>query len=73
MKKFDLGQTISILANVGVIAGIVFLAIEVAQNTESLEETRNLAIAQAQQDRASDLDESFRSLANSETVLVKFC
>jgi hypothetical protein len=29
MKKLDLGQTIGILANIGVIAGIVFLAIEV--------------------------------------------
>jgi hypothetical protein len=33
MKKIDLGQTIQILANVGVIAGIVFLAIEVRTNT----------------------------------------
>ena len=28
MKKIDLGQTIAILANIGVIAGIVFLAVE---------------------------------------------
>lgn len=34
MKKIDLGQTIQILANVGVIAGIVFLAIELQQNNE---------------------------------------
>ena len=34
MKKIDLGQTITILANVGVIAGIVFLAIELRQNNE---------------------------------------
>jgi len=33
MKKIDLGQTISIFANVGVIAGIVFLAFEIRQNT----------------------------------------
>jgi len=33
MKKFDFGQTIAMLANVGVIAGIVFLAIELRQNT----------------------------------------
>jgi len=36
LKKLDLGQTISILANVGVIAGIVFLAVEVQQNNELL-------------------------------------
>jgi hypothetical protein len=33
MKKIDVGQTISILANIGVIAGIVFLAFELRQNT----------------------------------------
>ena len=36
MKKIDLGQTISILANIGVIAGIIFLAIEIQQNNELL-------------------------------------
>ena len=34
MKKIALGQTIGILANVGVIAGIVFLALELRQNTD---------------------------------------
>ena len=33
MKKLDLGQAVSILANVGVIAGIAFLAFEIRQNT----------------------------------------
>lgn len=33
MKKIDLGQTVTILANIGVIAGIVFLAVELRQNT----------------------------------------
>lgn len=36
MNKIDIGQTISVLANVGVIAGIVFLAIELRQNNELL-------------------------------------
>jgi hypothetical protein len=31
MKKIDLGQTITILANIGVIVGIGFLAIEIQQ------------------------------------------
>ena len=34
MKKIDLGQAIGILANVGVIAGIVFLGMELRQNNE---------------------------------------
>ena len=36
MKKIELGHTITILANIGVIAGIVFLAIELNQNTQQL-------------------------------------
>ena len=37
MKKIDLGQSITILANLGVIAGIVFLGIELRQNNELME------------------------------------
>ncbi len=37
MKKMDLGQAIGVLANIGVIANIVFLAIEINQNTRSEE------------------------------------
>jgi hypothetical protein len=33
MKKIGLGQTIQILANLGVVAGIIFLAFELRQNT----------------------------------------
>ena len=34
MKKIDLGQTVNTIANLGVIAGIVFLAIELDQNRD---------------------------------------
>ena len=34
MKKINLGQATQILTNIGLIAGIVFLGIEVAQNNE---------------------------------------
>ena len=37
MKKVDVGQVIAILANIGVITGIVFLAIEVRQNNLLIE------------------------------------
>ena len=43
MKKFDLAQTITILANLGVIAGLAFLAIEVRTNTA----TNQIAMYQA--------------------------
>jgi len=36
LKKLDLGQTVSIFANVGVIAAILFLAIELQQNNDLL-------------------------------------
>jgi hypothetical protein len=37
MKKIDPGQIAQWLANIGVIAGIVFLGIEIQQNTRSVE------------------------------------
>jgi hypothetical protein len=37
VNKIDLGQTLNTLANVGVIAGIIFLALELNQNNEFLE------------------------------------
>ena len=46
MKKIDLGQTINTLANLGVIAGIIFLAVELRQNQQlTAAQTRN-SIAQ---------------------------
>jgi len=36
LKKLDIGQTITILANVGVVAGILFLAYEIQQNNKFL-------------------------------------
>ena len=50
MKKFDVGQTINTVANVGVIAGIVFLAFEVDQNNALMEsEARRNRSAYAEQ------------------------
>ncbi len=53
MKKIDLGQTITILANVGVIAGIVFLGLELAQNNELLaaQARYNLRVQRAESNR----------------------
>ena len=36
MKQIDLGQTVTILANLGVIAGIIFLGVELQQNNRLL-------------------------------------
>jgi len=45
MKKPDLGQTISILANIGVLIGILLLAYELRQNTEAIQATTIQSIA----------------------------
>jgi len=45
MKKIDLGQTIAILANIGVIAGIAFLAVEIRQNTRIVQAQTRAQIA----------------------------
>jgi hypothetical protein len=44
MKNIDLGQALGLLANLGVIAGILLLALEIHQNTESMELQREMAL-----------------------------
>lgn len=48
MKKIDLGQTIGILANLGVIAGIIFLAVELQQNNQLSEVQVEMALTATQ-------------------------
>jgi len=43
MKKIDLGQTITIFANAGAIAGIVCLALEIQQDDELLKDQSSYA------------------------------
>jgi hypothetical protein len=50
LKKIDLSQTITILANLGVIAGIVFLGIEINQNTASNQSAVRQSMAQSEVD-----------------------
>ena len=54
MKKLDLGQAMHILANLGVIAGIVLLAVELNQNNELL---RNQARYNVHLARSGELDQ----------------
>jgi hypothetical protein len=54
MKKIDVGQAIAVLANIGVIAGIVFLAIEIRQDNAM----NQITIENAAQEHFS----TFRSL-----------
>jgi hypothetical protein len=67
LKKLDLGQSITILANLGVIAGIVFLGFELQQNNQ-------LLTAQARSTRlAVRLDEHLLPVRNENlaNVLIK--
>jgi arylsulfatase A-like enzyme len=59
MKKIGSSQMIAIVANVGVIAGIIFLAIEVNQNTAMIE-------AEMSQSRAETALGIAQSLYNSD-------
>ncbi len=47
MKNIDLGRTLSVLANLGVITGIVFLGVELRQNNELLVKEAQRARAQS--------------------------
>ena len=58
MKKIDLGQSITILANIGVIAGIVFLAVELRQNNRVLSAQAQFNILQNRTSGISALSES---------------
>jgi len=61
MKKIDLGQAVQTLANFGVIAGIVFLAFEIQQNTE-------MTRAQMTQSRADNAVVLAEAAFNSEYI-----
>ena len=51
MKKIDLGQTIGIVANVGVIAGLLLLAFELNQNREITEAQTRHQVSQSMVDQ----------------------
>ena len=48
MRKIDFGQSVTLLANIGVIAGIVFLAMELRQNTAAIQGATYQALADGQ-------------------------
>ena len=64
MKKIDAAQTVNIVANIGVIAGIIFLGFEVSQNNSLLE-------SQARQNRANGARELNSAIYSEETGLAR--
>ena len=67
MKKIDLGQTVGILANIGVIAGIVFLALELQQNNELMEAEARAASS----DRRTEIPQLVSVNTELANILVK--
>ena len=52
MDTDRMNRWLTLVANIAVVAGIIFLAVEIRQNTESIDESRRLASANAYQARA---------------------
>ena len=70
MKKIDLGQTISTLANIGVIAGIVFLGVESSQSTKAVMGATYQTLSSERAERAELLaDSSVMTTAVQKMVL----
>ena len=64
MRKFDLAQIITILANVGVVIGLVFLTLEIRQNNAQMRTQGAYSINQSVEtlNQAVYLDEEFADL-----------
>lgn len=58
MKKIDVSQALAILANAGVIAGIIFLALELRQNNSLLEAQTSFAQFSVERERRTRLLEN---------------
>jgi len=61
MKKINVGEALGILSNIGVIAGIVFLAFELQQNNDSLN-------AQSRHNHAMARAGSFDNMSSNEVL-----
>ncbi len=57
MSIIELGALGEFLGSIGVIATLIYLAIQIRQNTHSLDEDRRLAMAQTYQQRATTITE----------------
>ena len=69
MKADELNRWLTLIANISVVAGIVFLAVEIRQNTESQQESLRLARATAYQERAFAAVSRWASNASSPELI----
>jgi len=63
MKVDRLNSWLGVFANIGVMAGIVFLAVEVNQNSSELEQSRAVSTAQATFQLNAGMDDDYRAMA----------
>ena len=63
MKVDRLNSWLGVFANIGVVAGIVFLAVEVNQNSSELEQSRAVSTAQATFQLNAGMDDDYRAMA----------
>ena len=68
MSIMELGALGEFVGSIGVIATLIYLAIQIRQNTHSMEESRRLALAQTYQVRADALQDMLVQAANSEHI-----
>ena len=53
--EFDVGQALNIIANIGVLAGIIFVAVEIRQNNHLLEAQARYSLRQYRSDIADTI------------------
>ena len=74
MRKIEVSRTIEILANVGVVAGLVFLALEVRQNQSILEQQNlltSLSVRESLFDNYSNLRHLLLSNPDLHQIVLK--
>jgi len=68
MTITELGALGEFVGAIGVVITLIYLAIQIRQNTRAMEESRRLALAQTYQLRADALQDMLVRAANSEHV-----
>lgn len=68
MTLMELGALGEFVGAVGVVVTLAYLAVQIRQNTQAMEEAKRLALAQTYQSRANELQEMLVRAAESETI-----
>ena len=66
MSIMELGALGEFLGSIGVIATLIYLAMQISHNTRSMDESRKLAMAQTYEARAINSETHLQNVANSD-------